>query len=145
MADKHESNDGSGRVAKTRKNVGRPRTAEQIEKLILKLAKDNAWGYTRILGELKELGIESVTRNTVKIILKRNGYESGPKRGPGTWDKFLKIHAKTMWQCDFFSKKVVSISLFCRVSTLLICPDPEPRQKQISTPGPQTIKATCNP
>ncbi len=34
--------DASGRVAKTRKNVGRPRTAEQIEKLILKLAKDNS-------------------------------------------------------------------------------------------------------
>ncbi len=79
--------DASGRVAKTRKNVGRPRTAEQIEKLILKLAKDNSWGYTRILGELKKLGIESVTRNTVKNILKRNGYESGPKRGPGTWDE----------------------------------------------------------
>ncbi len=100
--------DASDNVAKARKNVGRPRTAEQIEKLILKLAKDNSWGYTRILGELKKLGIESVTRNTVKNILKRNGYEVGPKRGPGTWDEFIKRHAKTMWQCDFFSKKVVS-------------------------------------
>ena len=100
--------DSSGRVAKTRKNVGRPRTEKQIEKLILKLAKDNSWGYTRILGALKKFGIESVTRNTVKNILKRNGYEAGPKRGPGTWGEFLKIHAKTMWQCDFFSKKVVS-------------------------------------
>jgi putative transposase len=34
----------SDKVAKARKNVGRPRTAEQIEKLILKLAKDNSWG-----------------------------------------------------------------------------------------------------
>jgi putative transposase len=100
--------DASDKVAKNRKNVGRPRTAEQIEKLILKLAKDNSWGYTRILGELKKLGIESVTRNTVKNILKRNGYDVGPKRGPGTWDEFIKRHAKTMWQCDFYSKKVVS-------------------------------------
>ena len=87
---------------------GRPRTAEQIEKLILKLANDTGWGYTRILGELKKLGVESVTRNTVKNILRRNGYETGPKRGPGTWDEFIKRHAKTMWQCDFFSKKIVS-------------------------------------
>lgn len=87
---------------------GRPRTAQQIEKLILKLAKDTGWGYTRILGELKKLGVQSVTRNTVKYILKRNGYETGPKRGPGTWDEFIKRHAKTMWQCDFFSKKIVS-------------------------------------
>ncbi len=100
--------EASDKVKRAKKNVGRPRTAEQIEKLILKLAKDNSWGYTRILGELKKLGIESVTRNTVKNILKRNGYEIGPKRGPGTWDEFLKRHAKTMWQCDFFSKKVVS-------------------------------------
>jgi putative transposase len=90
------------------KKGGRPRTAEQIEKIILKLAKDNGWGYCRILGELRKLGIQSITRNTVKAILKRNGYETGPNRGPGTWDEFLKRHAKTMWQCDFFSKKVVS-------------------------------------
>ncbi len=37
-------------------------------KLILKLAKETGWGYCRILGELKKLGIESVTRNTVKNI-----------------------------------------------------------------------------
>jgi len=100
--------EASGKVANARKNVGRPRTAEQLEKLILKLAKDNSWGYTRILGELKKLGIESVTRNTVKNILKRNGYETGPNRGPGTWDEFLKRHAKTLWQCDFYSKKVLT-------------------------------------
>ena len=39
--------DASDEMAKTQKNVGRPRTAEKIEKLILKLAKDNSWGYTR--------------------------------------------------------------------------------------------------
>jgi putative transposase len=49
-----------------------------------------------------------VTRNTVKNILKQNGYDVGPKRGPGTWDEFIKRHAKTMWQCNFYSKKVVS-------------------------------------
>ncbi len=100
----------SDKVKRAKKNVGRPRAAEQIEKLILKLAKDNSWGYTRILGELKKIGIESVTRNTVKNILKRNGYETGPKRGPGRWDEFITRHAKTMWQCDFFSKKIVSKS-----------------------------------
>jgi putative transposase len=94
----------SGRNKKQPKR-GRSRTAEQIETLILKLAKDTGWRCTRILGELKKLGIESVTRNTVKNILKRNRYETGPVRGPGTWDKFLKRHAATIWQCDFFSKK----------------------------------------
>src|SRR6185436_17418433 len=49
---------------------GRRRTAEDIRRLILKLAKENGWGYTRILGELKKLGIKAVSRNTVKNILK---------------------------------------------------------------------------
>ncbi len=76
--------DASAKKSARRKKIGRPRTSEQIEKLILKLAKDNGWGYTRILGELRKLGIQSVTRNTVKKILKLNGYETGPNRGPGT-------------------------------------------------------------
>ena len=87
---------------------GRRRTAEQIRRLILKLAHENSWGYTRILGELKKLGVRSVSRNTVKNILKANGLDPGPQRGPGTWDEFLKIHAATLWQCDFFSKRVLT-------------------------------------
>jgi putative transposase len=87
---------------------GRRRTAEQIRRLILKLARENSWGYTRILGELKKLGVRSVSRNTVKNILKANGLDPGPQRGPGTWDEFLKIHAASLWQCDFFSKRVLT-------------------------------------
>jgi putative transposase len=84
---------------------GRRPTAESIRKLILKLAKDTGWGYTRILGELKKLGIQSVSRNTVKRILRANGYDPGPKRGVGTWDEFITIHAATLWQCDFLCKR----------------------------------------
>lgn len=87
---------------------GRRRTAEDIRKLIIKLAKENEWGYTRILGELRKLNIKSVSRNTVKAILKANGLDPGPQRGRGTWDNFLKIHAATLWQCDFFSTKVLT-------------------------------------
>ena len=91
---------------------GQRRTADQIRRLILKLARENDWGYTRILGELKKLGITSVSRNTVKNILKENGLDPGPKRGQGTWDEFLKLHAATLWQCDYFSKKVLTIKGF---------------------------------
>jgi putative transposase len=98
----------TGQKGKTKNKTGRRRTAEDLEKLILNLASENGWGYTRILGELRKLGVRSITRNTVKNILKRNGYDVGPKRGPGTWDEFLVRHAATLWQCDFFSKKIVS-------------------------------------
>jgi putative transposase len=88
--------------------LGRKPTAQSIRKLIVKLAKETGWGYTRILGELKKLGIHSVSRNTVKRILKANGFDPGPQRGVGTWDEFLKIHAATLWQCDFLSVKALT-------------------------------------
>ncbi len=91
---------------------GRPRTQEQIRELILKLARENDWGYTRILGELRKLGIKAVSRNTVKNILKENGLDPGPKRGAGTWDEFLTIHAATLWQCDFYAKPVLTLKGF---------------------------------
>lgn len=101
---------GKRKLAKSK--GGKRRTADQIRRLILKLARENDWGYTRILGELKKLGIASVSRNTVKNILKENGLDPGPKRGQGTWDEFLKVHAATLWQCDYFSKKVLTIKGF---------------------------------
>ncbi|WP_254508175.1 integrase core domain-containing protein [Anatilimnocola floriformis] len=88
---------------------GRPRTPEQLRKLILKMAKENEWGYTRIMGELKKLGIKPPSRNTVRAILKGHGYDPGPKRGEGTWDEFLKQHAASLWQCDFFSKRILTL------------------------------------
>ena len=88
---------------------GRRRTPEQIRRLILKLARENEWGYARILGELKKLGIRSLSKNTVKRILKDAGLDPGPKRGEGTWDEFLRQHAASLWQCDFFSKRVLTL------------------------------------
>jgi putative transposase len=87
-----------------KRKPGRPRTPDDIRELVLKLARENTWGYTRILGELRKLGIRSISRQTVKVILKENDIDPGPKRGTGSWDEFLKIHADTLWQCDFVSK-----------------------------------------
>ncbi|WDI40556.1 integrase core domain-containing protein [Bremerella sp. P1] len=88
---------------------GRPRTKEPIRDLIIRMARENDWGYTRILGELKKLNIKPPSRNTIKNILKENGLEPGPKRGEGTWDDFLKRHAATLWQCDFYAKRVLTV------------------------------------
>ena len=92
-----------------KRKLGRPNTPEQIRDLILLMAKENQWGYTRIMGELKKLGIKPPSRNTVKKILKAAGFEPGPKRGEGTWDEFLKQHAASLWQCDFFSKRILTL------------------------------------
>jgi putative transposase len=85
--------------------MGRPRTAKETRELILRLARENAWGYTRILGELKKLGVKA-SRSTIVNVLKENGIDPGAKRGVGTWHEFLTRHAATLWATDFFSKKV---------------------------------------
>jgi putative transposase len=91
-----------------KKRTGRPRTPEAIRELVLKIAKETHWGYTRILGELRKLGYTGISRQTVVNILKREGIDPWPQRGSGTWDELLKMHAETLWQCDFFSKRLVS-------------------------------------
>ena len=85
---------------------GRPRIAMVIRELVVRMARETGWGYTRILGELRKLGMGRISRQTVKNILRENGFEPGPKRDRGTWSEFLKIHADTLWQIDFFSKRI---------------------------------------
>jgi putative transposase len=90
---------------KKKRKPGRPKTQEEIRKLTVKIAKENGWGLSRTLGELKKLGI-AIGRSKVRNILLTAGLDPGPKRGEGTWNEFLKRHAKTLWATDFFSKKV---------------------------------------
>lgn len=70
------------------------------------MAKANGWGYRRILGEFRKLGIHSIFRSTVARILQENGFEPSPQRGGGTWHEFLRQPVKTLWATDFFTKTV---------------------------------------
>jgi Integrase core domain len=91
-----------------KKRMGRPRTATAVRELVLRIAKETGWGYTRILGELRKLAIGKISRQTVVNILRSEGLDPGPKRGKGTWDELVKLHAETLWQCDFFSKRLMT-------------------------------------
>lgn len=73
----------------TKRKPGRPRTSDEIRELVLKLARENDWGYTRILGELRKLGIRKISRQTVKMILKEHGIDPGAQRGKGSWEARL--------------------------------------------------------
>ncbi len=99
------SGEAGGKKADKGRPPGRPKTLEDVRALVLRLARETGWGYTRILGELKKLGVR-VSRNTVANILRQSGFEPRPRRGDGTWDEFVRRHAATLWACDFFSKKV---------------------------------------
>ena len=93
---------------KAKRPAGRPRTAAHVEELVVRLARESGWGYTRILGELRKLGVKSVSQGTVRNILKRHGVEPAPDRRDPLWDTFLRRHAETLWACDFFTTNVLT-------------------------------------
>jgi len=120
------------RARKVRKS-GRPPKAEVLRSLVVRLASENlTWGYSRILGELTKLGIRDIARSTVKNILEEHGLEPAPFRAEPTWAEFLKIHAKTLWACDFFTRPVLTLAgwrtctilFFLHVQTrrVIVCP-----------------------
>jgi putative transposase len=80
---------------------GRPSTAIETRRLILRLATENpTWGYRRIHGELVGLG-HRLAASTVWRILKTNGINPAPDRSDITWSQFL--HSQAAVACDFFA------------------------------------------
>jgi putative transposase len=87
------------------KPIGRPKKPVDLKKLILRIARETGWGYTRVLGEIRKLTRHKVSRQTVANIMREAGLDPGPQRGEKTWDEFLRMHGVTLWQCDFFTKR----------------------------------------
>lgn len=82
---------------------GRPRTDVDVERLVLQLARANAWGNGKLEGELRKLGID-ISDQTVANILKRYGIPPLPQRRPSPSWRQLKSHYKhQLVTCDFFT------------------------------------------
>jgi len=87
-----------------RKRTGRPPLDTEICRLIVRLAKDNPrWGYVRIQGELRKLGIR-VGASSIKRLLLREGLGPAPRRGP-TWGECARRGSCTRTACAFRSKR----------------------------------------
>ena len=94
--------DGSGR-----RSPGRPRTAAEIEQVVVQMAEQNRdWGYRRIQGALSNLG-HKLARSTIADILERHGIEPAPERSrKTTWKEFLTQHWELIAAADFFTIEV---------------------------------------
>jgi putative transposase len=94
--------DGSGQ-----RGPGRPRTAGEIEALVVRMAEENRdWGYRRIQGALSNLRHE-LARTTIAEILERHGIEPAPERSrKTTWKEFLTRHWELLVAADFFTVEV---------------------------------------
>jgi putative transposase len=90
-----------------KRGPGRPRTASEVEDLVVRLAQDNRdWGYRRILGAMSNLG-HSLGRATIANILKKHGIEPAPDRiRKTTWKEFLSQHWELIVAADFFTVEV---------------------------------------
>jgi len=82
-------------------------TSDQIEELILQLARENrTWGYRRNAGALMNLG-HQVSHQTVANVLKRHDLEPAPQRGRTmSWREFIRTHLEVLAAVDFFTVEV---------------------------------------
>jgi transposase InsO family protein len=84
---------------------GRPGVPAEIRSLVVRMAEDNpTWGYTRIVGALKNVG-HRVSRSTIARILKAHGMPPVPER-PTSWQTFLRAHWDAIAGADFFTTEV---------------------------------------
>jgi transposase len=85
------------------RRAGRPPLRREIRALVLRLARENPrWGYQRIVGELKGLGVV-VSASTVRTWLRKAGLgPAGTRRGM-TWREFLRTHRHRVLAVDFFT------------------------------------------
>jgi transposase InsO family protein len=89
--------------------VGRPPIHHELRELVLRLARENPrWGYQRIVGELRELGI-TVSATTVRELLKKAGLGPAGKRAGLSWRAFLRAQAHSILAVDFFTVETISL------------------------------------
>jgi putative transposase len=96
--------------SKVRRSPGRPRIKRAVERLIVRMAKENGdWGYGRIAGALADLGHE-VCDQTVGNVLQCHGLPSAPKRKrTTTWAAFIRTHLALLAGIDFFTAEVLTL------------------------------------
>jgi transposase len=86
---------------------GRPPVDDEVQQLIVRLASENPrWGYQRIQGELRHLGVR-VSATAIRTTLRRHGLDPTPRRTTTTWRAFLAQQAAGIVACDFFTVDTV--------------------------------------
>lgn len=95
------------------KSSGRPRTPMATVNLVMRMAEENLrWGYRKIVGELKKLGIR-ISKTTVRKILKDSDIHPLPdkafKKPAVPWTTFVHAHMDSMVGTDFFTKRIYTL------------------------------------
>jgi putative transposase len=82
---------------------------ETVE-LVVRMARENPrWGYIRIVGECRKLGIR-LSATSVRRILRRLRLRPAPRRSGPSWTEFVRAQAAGMLACDFFTVETVGLT-----------------------------------
>ena len=75
----------------------------------MRLARENPrWGYQRIVGELKGLGV-AVSVTSVRTWLREGGLGPVGTRPGSTWREFIRSHRQSLLAVDFFTVETVRL------------------------------------
>ena len=78
--------------------------------LIVRLARENRrWGYLRIVGEARKLGV-AVSATSVRSILRSHRLGPAPRRGGRSWVEFLRAQATGTIACDFLTVETIGLT-----------------------------------
>jgi transposase len=81
----------------------------EVVALVLRLARENPrWGYLRIVGELRKLGV-ILSATSVRNVLRRHRLKPAPRRSGPTWTEFLRSQAAGTLACDFFHVDTITL------------------------------------
>lgn len=90
-----------------RRGVGRRPISRAIRNLIVRLARENPrWGYQRIVGALKGLGVVVSATTVRKVLRAAHLGPAGTRPGP-SWREFLRTQASSAIAVDFFTVDTV--------------------------------------
>jgi len=95
---------------------GRPPANQEIEQLVVRLARENDWGKKRIASELLKLG-HHISHATVANIWRRHGIPPAPQRDTSpSWRHLMTHDSDQLLACDSFTIE----TLFLRTLYVLV-------------------------
>src|SRR5204863_486295 len=92
---------------RTKRQPGRSPIDPEVRELVLRLAREKPrWGYVRIQGELRKVGVR-VGASTIRRVHRAHGLGPAPRRQGPTWSEFLR--AQGVLATDFFTVETIRL------------------------------------
>jgi putative transposase len=89
--------------------IGRPPIDPELRETVLRLVWENPrWGYVRIQGELRKVGIR-IGATTIRRLLRAHGLGPAPRRHGPTWSEFLRAQAEGIIASDFLTVETIRL------------------------------------